>query len=69
MGDNVSVIIAVLIDIVLLYFLTKDAKKYGIYLSMPIKVMFFLTFTVPFIILWYFIKRNKIKKSINPKEE
>ena len=41
MGDNGSIIIAVLIDIVLLYFLTKAAKKYGIYLSMPIKVMFF----------------------------
>ena len=52
------------IVIFLLIILTKDAKRYNIYLSKPVKILFFLSITVPFILLWYFIKRNKVIKKM-----
>jgi hypothetical protein len=59
--DSICILIGIGINVFLLYLLTKDAKRYNIYLSRSVKIMFMLTFTVPFIIVWYFIKRNKIK--------
>jgi uncharacterized protein with PQ loop repeat len=62
--DSIDILIGLGINVFLLYLLTKDAKRYNIYLSRPVKIMFLLTFTVPFIIVWYFIKRNKIKQTM-----
>jgi len=67
--DSIYILIGLGIDIFLLYLLTKDAKRYNIYLSRPVKIMFMFTFTVPFIIVWYFIKRNKIKKMMETTKE
>ncbi|MCD1656034.1 hypothetical protein K7J14_15145 [Treponema zuelzerae] len=60
--QSTSSIIAFAIVIVLFILFSRDAEKNNITLSKTTKVLFLLTFTMPFVVIWYFIKRRKKNK-------
>ncbi len=52
-----SVLVGYGIFLLFFYWLSKDAERHNIYLSRTTKIMFLLTFTAPFVIIWYIYKR------------
>lgn len=61
--DVVALLLGYGIVIGLLLWLSIDAEKQGIYLSKSVKVLFLLTGTMPFVLIWYVIKRHQSRKA------
>jgi len=68
METYLGLIINYIIIFTLLFLLSKDAKRHDIYLSRTLKVLFLLTFTAPFIIIWYLVIRKNKKKEFFTEE-
>lgn len=60
-----SLFILSVILLIILIIITNDAKDKSIYLGKLPKIFLLITFTAPFIIIWYLIKRNKIKNNMD----
>jgi len=66
--ETIDIIICLFLNytfiIALLIILSKDAKKHDIYLSKNLKILFLLSFTAPFIIIWYLFKRRGAEEGV-----
>jgi hypothetical protein len=49
--------------IIPLVLISRDAEKHNIYLSRLTKILFLLTITAQFVLIWYLIKRRKSKEN------
>ena len=53
----VAAVIVIGVDVFLLILLSRDASRHDIYLSRTTRILFLLTPTFPFVVVWYIVKR------------
>jgi hypothetical protein len=57
----VAVAVAYAIEMSLLVLLSRDAARHNIQLSRTARILFLLSFTAPFVLVWYLIKRRGVR--------
>jgi hypothetical protein len=65
MTDLLALLFSYSVIIFLLMLISRDAEKHDIYLSRLTKILFLLTITAPFVLIWYLIKRHKSKENVS----
>jgi hypothetical protein len=58
-----SVAVAYAFEVFLLVLLSRDAARHNIHLSRTTRILFLLSFTAPFVLVWYLVRRRGVRRA------